>query len=258
MSTLGSLPVILISSLEEAAAKALVSELIDNDVTDTYIQDGESGDRVWKLVNKYYTANVRVHILPDNGQLDNSNGHGVSPESIEAYIIHLSEDELEDDSVWCRRAAGAGGAWRRAAVRLVLADCDADPGGALAAWSAAQRAELLAWRGAPPDDGPERARDALQAHVWPGMQREGRAARLPPLLSSDSWSSSGGSDESDSEAEELRAVEQAEAFAAALGSLGAAADTRPAPAGGGTERLDHAEALVQAFCRALGYDMDSC
>ncbi|CAH1639434.1 unnamed protein product [Spodoptera littoralis] len=253
MSTLGTLPVILISSFEEAAAKAIVSELIDNDVTDTYIQGEQSGDRVWKLVNKYYTANVRVHILTDNGQL------GVSPESIEAHIIHLTDEELEDDSVWCRRATGASGAWRRAAVRLVVADCDAETGGPLAAWSAAQRAELLAWRGAPPDDGPERARDALHAHVWPGLQREGRAARLPPLLSSESWSSSGGSDESDSEAEELRAVEQAEAFAAALGSLGAAAAARPpAGAGSGTERLDHAEALVQAFCRALGYDMDSC
>ncbi|KAH9633470.1 hypothetical protein HF086_013147 [Spodoptera exigua] len=253
MSTLGTLPVILISCLDKAVAKSLVSELIDNDVTSTYIQDGHSDDRVWKLVNKYYTANVRLHILIDDGQLS------VSPESIEAHIIHLTEEELEDDSVWCRRAASGGGAWRRAAVRLVVADCEAEPGGALPAWSAAQRAELLAWRGAPPDAGVERARDALHAHVWPGLQREGRASCLPPLLSSESWSSSGGSDESDSEAEELRAVEQAEAFAAALGSLGAAAAARPAPGSmAGPDRLDHAEALVQAFCRALGYDMDSC
>lgn len=56
------------------------------------------------------------------------------------------------------------------------------------------------------------------------------------------------------EAEETRAVERAEAFALALGAL--AAERAPAHAPR-RERLQRAEDLLTAFCRALGLDPDS-
>ncbi|PZC73395.1 hypothetical protein B5X24_HaOG209562 [Helicoverpa armigera] len=64
------------------------ADLIDNDVTADYLKDTESLDRVWRLVNKYYTANVRVHPLSDQGQLQ------VDPSNVEAHVIHLTEEEF--------------------------------------------------------------------------------------------------------------------------------------------------------------------
>lgn len=64
--------------------------------------------------------------------------------------------------------------------------------------------------------------------------------------------------ESDSDLDEGFAVEHTEAFAAALGAL--AGEPRGAAVPPGVPRharLDRAEELVAAFCRALGLDPDN-
>ncbi|KAJ8735176.1 hypothetical protein PYW07_006796 [Mythimna separata] len=265
MSKLDTLPVILVSAVNESAATALISELIDNDVTDDYLKDAQCLDRVWRLANKYYTVNVRVHAVTDNGRLE------VNPDDIEAHVIHITKEEVADEALSVARAEAraGGGAWRRAGVRLLLADAAAEPG-ALGAWAGRQRADCVPLR-APPADaaapfaeraGLERAREALHAHAWRGLQRTDRTHFIAPPDSAADSDESACSDESDSEAEERRAVEQAEAFAAALGALGPALAARAAPAGpadGPPElRREQAEALVLAFCRALGLDPAAC
>ena len=57
-------------------------------MTDDYLKETQSLDRVWRLVNKYYTANVRVHALPDHCRLE------VNPDAIEAHVILITEDEV--------------------------------------------------------------------------------------------------------------------------------------------------------------------
>lgn len=59
-------------------------------MTDDYVKDQatQSLDRVWRLINKYYTANVRVHALSDHGRLE------VDPDTIEAHVIYLVEEEV--------------------------------------------------------------------------------------------------------------------------------------------------------------------
>uniref|UniRef100_A0A2A4JJE1 Uncharacterized protein n=1 Tax=Heliothis virescens TaxID=7102 RepID=A0A2A4JJE1_HELVI len=114
MSTFDKLPVILVSAINETVATALMSDLIDNDVTSDYLKDTESLDRVWRLVNKYYTANVRVHPLADQGQLR------VDPSNVEAHVIHLTEEETRMNSEYkwkCgpTRSPAARGADARAA-----------------------------------------------------------------------------------------------------------------------------------------------
>ncbi|KAJ8736725.1 hypothetical protein PYW08_007381 [Mythimna loreyi] len=288
MSTFDALPVILVSAINEIAATELIAELIDNDVTDDYLKETKCLDRVWRLANKYYTVNVRVHVLADHERL------GVNPNAIEAHVILITKEELADSALSVARAearAAGGDVWRRAAVRLLLADAAADPP-PLRAWAARQRADCVPLRApaahAAPfaeEAGLPRARAVLQAHTWRGLQRTDRAPYAPPPgqylraaerpprtpPESPAGSSCAGSDdsacsdESDSEAEERRAVEQAEAFAAALGALGPALQARAepqgpeGPAGGPPElRRDQAEALVLAFCRALGLDPSSC
>ncbi|XP_026738314.1 uncharacterized protein LOC113501381 [Trichoplusia ni] len=248
MSKFDTLPILLVSAVDEATANRVISDIIDTDVTDEF-PNTQPTDRVWRLINKYYTANVRVHPLVDGARLE------VDPDLVEAHIIHISETDAAEAAdavkVAARRAAESAGAWRGCGVRLLQS---ARGRGPLRAWAAAERAELLA-----PARGPQRARDALHAHVWPGLVRTDRPARpvLPPRPELASGSSSSGSD--DSEAEELRAVEHAEAFAAALGALGEAErGASGAEGAGGADRHARAEALVAAFCRAMGYDLDAC
>lgn len=64
------------------------SELVDKDVTEEYINAALGSDRVWRLVNKYYSADVRVHPLIDGAELD------IKPEHIEGHIIYITEDEV--------------------------------------------------------------------------------------------------------------------------------------------------------------------
>lgn len=161
-----------------------------------------------------------------------------------------------------REAAGAaGGAGARAAVRLLLLDAPTAPPAALA-WARRRGYEPVPLRErADPDPDPaapfaetygaERARAALHAHAWRGLQRLDRPARPPPARDPPPTSSDDdyeGLDDSDDEA----AVERAEAFAEALGALGdARAPHELAP----DERRRRAERLVAAFCRALGADL---
>ncbi|CAH0592084.1 unnamed protein product [Chrysodeixis includens] len=163
MSKFDTLPVLLVSAADEATANSVVSDLIDKDVTDEFLNN-KSPDRVWRIVNKYYTANVRVHPLVDGAQLE------VNPDVVEAHLIHISESEAAD-AVGCaeRRVAGSGGAWRGAGVRLV-----AGARAAACAPGPPRSAELLARR-------PQRARDALHAHVWPGLVRLDRPRARPRL-----------------------------------------------------------------------------
>lgn len=106
-------------------------------------------------------------------------------------------------------------------MRLALAR---GAGDALAA--AARRAgyEPVALDGGDDDDdaprGLARAREALHAHVWPGLRL--RAAAPPPR-----------------------------GFASALGALGAARAAVAQPGLPRDQRLLRAEALLAAFCRAM-------
>ncbi|KPJ00368.1 hypothetical protein RR46_02756 [Papilio xuthus] len=186
-----------------------------------------------------------------------------------------SEGEGEGASVAEERRARASPLLRRGAVRLALLDGHA-PSGALASWATSARYELVAlreeggageWEGDVGEVGVARARSALHAHVWPGLRRRG-AAPAPLFYSDDEESSDGGScDEEDEES----AVERAEAFAEALGVLGAVgaggmvgavgAVGEEGAAGEGEERgvrRERAERLVAAFCRALGHDLHLC
>lgn len=63
-------------------------------MTDDYLKDTQCIDRVWRLVNKYYTVNVRLHALPDHGRLE------VEPDAIEAHIILITEDEVSLTSMY--------------------------------------------------------------------------------------------------------------------------------------------------------------
>lgn len=269
MTTFETLPIVLVSAATESTASSVISELINDDITEQYVQESQSGDRVWRLVNKYYRADVRVHALVDGEPLI------LDPNTVEAHIIHVTKDELVAGAQCAeKRSERASEAWRRAGVRVVVGECARHA--ALDAWAAAQRAEFVPRRSvadtrdtrdalaAPfaPSAGLQLARDALHAHVWPNLVRAG-ALPLPPVATSDSESgasseseSESGAAESDSSAAELRAVERAEAFALALGALGACPRGAELPAAPRDVRFDRAEEIVTAFCRALGLDPD--
>lgn len=148
-------------------------------------------------------------------------------------------------------------------MRLLLLDAPAAAAGPMS-WARRRRYELVPLRErADPDPDPdpaapfaetygaERARAALHAHAWRGLQRLDRPARPPPALDPQPTSSDDdyeGLDDSDDEA----AVERAEAFVEALGALG---DVRAPHELAPDERRRRAERLVAAFCRALGADL---
>ncbi|CAB3251051.1 unnamed protein product [Arctia plantaginis] len=268
MSTIDTLPVLLVSTVNETVATTLILELIDNDVTEEYRKEIESPDRVWRLDNKYYSADVRVHILTDGEVL------AINPNSVEAHIIYITEDEVSEECTEraARRAGACCDAWEQCHVRVLMADCiDHEP---LEAWAVAQHADFVprleeaqGQADEPFADayGLERARATLHAHAWSNLQRkEARfSTSLPPLNGTEGENESGASSESElawegcASDEEVRAVERAEAFAAALGALSAASPPPAHPALPRPERLQRAEDLVTAFCRALGLDPDT-
>ncbi|XP_030034459.1 uncharacterized protein LOC115450547 isoform X2 [Manduca sexta] len=258
MCSYDSLPVVLVSAADTAAADSLIAEIIDNDVTESYCKNDSGADPVWRLVNKYYTADVRVHTLTDQQQMQ------IDPDKVEAHVIHLTETECSTGgsaTVACAegRQQRAGAAERGADVRLVAASC-VEPDAELEAWAASHHRELVALREASPETpgpfleqyGVERLRGALHAHAWRGMERvRPDHGPLPSLSRTSSESSEGSAGSAGTEEE---SVERAEAFVAALGALEAARDSRH----GDAARLDRAEQVVAAFCRALGYDLDAC
>lgn len=100
-----NLPILLVSAENKIAADYIVSELIDNEGTDVHREQSDALDPVWRIVNKYYRADVRVHTRLDGEPLH------VDPHLIEGHLIYLTQDE---DSERClhRRAR-----MRRARVR---------------------------------------------------------------------------------------------------------------------------------------------
>lgn len=182
--------------------------------------------------------------------------------------LKLNTQDGEDGAALAeRRRTAAADAGVRAAVRLLLLDAPAAAAG-LQPWARRRGYEPVPLRERATDDpdrdpaapfaetyGAERARAALHAHAWRGLQRLDRPARPPPpahdpqpTSSDDDYEGLDDSDDSDDEA----AVERAEAFVEALGALGdARAPHELAP----DERRRRAERLVAAFCRALGADL---
>ncbi|CAK1601517.1 unnamed protein product [Parnassius mnemosyne] len=256
-----NLPVILVSASDNIVSTSIISELIDNEIEDNVSK--EAGWRVWQLVNKYYTAQVRVLPVIDGEELPKVEA--------EAHVIYLAENEGAD--VAEAREVRAASVLRRGAVRLALADT-VDATEALVSWGLRARYEMVALRGEPDEGegvgaaegaGWGRARGALHAHVWPGLRRRA-PHRAPPLAlpqrnADDSESSDGGGAESEEEEEEEEvAVERAEAFADALGVLAALAERRDERGEHEHDELrrERAEQLVAAFCRALGHDLHSC
>ncbi|XP_072948131.1 uncharacterized protein [Epargyreus clarus] len=255
MNPKDSLPVILVSATDRTTAESFISELIDNEVGETegqYQNSNEDSGRVWRLVNKYYCVDVEVCARGDGDAVD-----ALLDSRVEAHVIYLTSQECEkaSEAVAEARAAAAAPAVRVAALRAARAPP------ALAAWASRARYEpvALAAAAAPGPFGAAaglpRVRAALHAHVWRGLRRLDRAPRPPLAIPEGEESSSGGSaSDSDGEAGEAGAVARAERFARALAALGDARGGR----GRGAERLERAEQLVAAFCRALGHDLDAC
>ncbi|XP_026500049.2 uncharacterized protein LOC113403684 [Vanessa tameamea] len=260
-----SLPIILISAFDLTSASVLLSEIIG----DKTLEGDEKVPqrRVWPIINKYYRVDVEMYSVADN-----ESPPPTLTEQIEAHIIFITNDEDNENAPEVAeerrtRAAPAGGA--RAHVRLlVTAGARASP--ALLDWARRRRYELVPLRESAEDDsdaeapfpdtyGAERVRAALHAHAWRGLERLDRPAHraaVPALTSADVTSSDEeyeGVFEEGEEEDDEAAVERAEAFAEALGALGAAGAGERGLAQ--AERLRRAESLVAAFCRALGADL---
>ncbi|XP_068626383.1 uncharacterized protein [Battus philenor] len=235
-----NLPVIIVSAADNAAADKIISDLVDNPVADNSKEAGS--ERVWRLQNKYYEADVRLLPCPD-GPAD-----ALPAVTADAHVIYLTESEGERTAG--ARVERAAGSLRRGAVRLALLDAT-QPTEAMLTWGLRARYEVVALHEAaePGEAGLERARAALHAHVWPGLRRSGAGAC--PLDDEDS--SEGEGVDQDEEGEEERAVERAEAFAEALGVLAALAGELRAEPHDDLRRA-RAEQLVAAFCRTLERD----
>lgn len=192
-----------------------------------------STDRVWRLLNRYYTVDVRVV----------ARGAGAAPRALPAcvgaHVLLLEEDEAGDEAT--ARARLDEQAWlggRQAdvgvmACRAELVPCPAVP------LCVRRMLGYVALRDA--EEGVGAVRAALHAHLWPGMRRRQREPR-----ETDSGSGSLGSS-SDS----LDAMERYMAALDALGPRGAEVLQMV-----GEERLAAAEQLVLAFAAALGPDVD--
>lgn len=64
-------------------------EIIDNDATlEVRPEEHESSDRVWRLVNKYYSALVRLHGRAESDAPRTHTGR------VEAHVVHLAADEV--------------------------------------------------------------------------------------------------------------------------------------------------------------------
>lgn len=243
---------ILICAVDDTVAADVISELVDNDVTSEYSQDSRSERRehVWRLVNKYYTADVCVRALADRDERPPAR-----TEHIDALVIHITEQELSGacggvSVAGARAARGGGGAWCGAAVRCVLAECATEgAASALGDWcSAPPHALLVPRRERAPPSPDERTsfkephglhclRDALHAHTWPNLRRtDGVAAGAPEAAPSPG--------------RQRLLVEQTHALAEALQAAG---ELRGA---GDAARLQRAESVLLAVCRAAGLRLD--
>ncbi|XP_049878093.1 uncharacterized protein LOC126375232 [Pectinophora gossypiella] len=238
------LPVIFVSAADVATANRIISELTEIDVSDV------DDDLVWQLSNKYYTARVRLRPLAD---ADAAGTVAAAGGAAEAHVVYLAEHECTGEALEarCLPAGGDGGGdGGDGGVRLALCACAEEALPATLRAAARRRGyELVALQAAAaaaPPAGPfpelhglARAREALHAHVWPGLRRAAEAAGVVD------------------EADAAECAVRAEAFAAALGALQAAAAARAlAPRGSRAERRQRADQLLDAFCRALGPDYD--
>ncbi|CAF4950565.1 unnamed protein product [Pieris macdunnoughi] len=223
------LPILLISTSGFTCVEKFLADLVE----DHQPADGidTSGSRVWRIQNKYYRADVRLLVWPD----------GVPPPPylggrFEAHVIHLRVNEGEEEAERRAMAAYAGGG--RPHIRLAVFEGPETDG--LVAWGLRRRFELVPLTSkAESDDecGADRARAALHAHMWPGLERVdsfGAICRPPDSLS-------GSSDEADEDEEQWGEWE-------AWGLVGAAREARGAlGAEPDAERRLRAETLLQAF-----------
>ncbi|CAG4972489.1 unnamed protein product [Colias eurytheme] len=240
MHTNDALPIVLVSANNNASAYKIVSALIENESPlNAHNLNGE--EWIWRLVNKYYRADVRVLPLVD----------GEPPPThlsnlVEAHVIYLNDGENEECAE--QRLIHVGDLSRISQVRLVLSEKPESP--ALAAWASRRRYELVPLQAhsdcedEDEDDirGVPRARAAIHAHPWRGLVRLDEPDAPPPdaTLESDgssrsSWGSWQGAGEG-----------------ALAGLLGELAGERAALAAlGDAERRLRAEALLSAFTAAL-------
>ncbi|KAJ0182856.1 hypothetical protein K1T71_002225 [Dendrolimus kikuchii] len=259
MLAYNELPVIVVSAVDTATAASFISELIDDEVKDVEVENEDTADRVWRMNNKYYTAEVRLRPLGDGCEGAGAGGR------VDAHVVHLAAGEGEREAR--RRWAAVGGA---PAVGVAAGEwARASP--ALARWAAAQRVDAVPLLERPSPDAPvapdapfaeaygvQRVRDALHAHAWRGLRRHRHRPRAHAHAQAGDCvvrvEAGVGEGEGDGEEEEAGAVERAEAFALALGALGGARDSPADDA----QRRARAEQLVAAFARALGLDADEC
>ncbi|CAH0405542.1 unnamed protein product [Chilo suppressalis] len=249
-----TLPIILVSAKDQDSANTVIAEVISTPDVPVSKKSESNHNHIWRLVNKYYSADVQLLALADGEALKSQ-----QEDLIEGHIVFLTEAEASSDSVIevMKQRMHNG---KAANVRVVVTENEFEDS-ALVAIAATCHYELIPLHAtADPDAGeaagPERIKAAFHAHVWPGMQPFNC---LPLTLGdnddsdSDSWSSWQGADEvlDDNESNE-RWVERAEAFAAALGSLPQAAAAVRAERGDRAVRLARAELVLAAFCDALG------
>lgn len=193
----------------------------------------ESPDRVWRIVNKYYTALVRVQARAEGDV-------AVAAGLVGAQLVLLAHDELQAATAE-RRLQDAGAA----AVNVLVCDAPAVPD-ELLALCARRHLEPVALREPDPDPaipfpdlcGLLALRTALHANTWSSL------SLVPPRAE---------------EAEEddcVRDVDelQAQRYAHALEALGSAAALTTGLHG--SERREAAEQLVAAFAAAIGHPLD--
>ncbi|CAH3973526.1 unnamed protein product [Pieris brassicae] len=221
------LPLVLISTRNLTCVKKFLADLVEDQTEG--IETNES--RVWRIQNKYYRAEVRLLVWPD-GEPPPTHLGG----RLEAHVIHLLVDEGEEEAESRATATDTGGG--RPHIRLAVFEGPETDG--LVAWGLRRRFELVPLTpNAASDDecGADRARAALHAHLWPGLERvDSRGATFRPP---DSLSGSG--DEADEGEEawgEWEAWGLVRAAREARGALGAEPDA---------ERRLRAETLLQAF-----------
>ncbi|XP_022119230.2 uncharacterized protein LOC110996049 [Pieris rapae] len=221
------LPLLLISTSDFNCVEKFLADLVEENQPAKGIATNES--RVWRIQNKYYRAQVHLLVWPD----------GVpSPPHIggrfEAHVIYLRADEGEEEAE--RRATAADAVGGRPHVRLAVFEGPETDG--LVAWGLRRRFELVPMTPNPESDdecGADRARAALHAHMWPGLERvDALATYRPP----DSLSGSGDEDEGEEAWGEWEAWEVVGAAREGRGALGAEPDA---------ERRLRAETLLQAF-----------
>ncbi|KAI5631706.1 hypothetical protein NE865_15581 [Phthorimaea operculella] len=255
-----ALPIILVSASDAGVAQTIISEVIDNEIHGS--GDGssvtEDGARVWELSNKYYTARVRVCARADTAP-DPPPDSAPGDMSPDAHIIYLNENECTSGAALSRRATalagrGAGeGEWEgdsECAVKLALCACERDDYSAELRQAARKHGyELVSLRSAPapPHAASQPAPPEEDQDEFSPFQSYQNGVRR----------SEGSSGCSSPEPDEAECVRRAELLADALGALSVARDLATASSGDQTERRMRAEAVMQAFARALNTDIDS-